>query len=196
MGSTKCQAERVALSDFINATLESHPVAPVERAIAAPPGLTLPLAITQQEMDLWCWAAVASGIALCLKPASGWSQCLVASDVCGASCCPRSEACNHTAELTTALKKVGHFGRIDTGRALFSDIRSQIDAGFPVAIRLLLTDPKAGHYVAISGYLVVPPRNVIIVEDPWDGSSLTTYYSEFPLNYHEPATWGNTYFTT
>src|SRR5689334_4339996 len=111
----------------------------------------LPLDVPVQALTLWCWAACAVGVADYFGVHS-WTQCQVASAVTGRSCCPSGSGCNSREKLSDALHQVDHLLKLENRRLSFDEIRSEIDAGLPVAIRILWSADRRGHFLVIHGY--------------------------------------------
>ena len=145
-----------------------------------------------QEMGLWCWAAVALSVEKYFEPTSQQTQCGIATLVHHLNCCANKTACNRKAELHVALQKVGHFHDIRVGRLTFDQIKTSIDAGFPVCVRIGWW-PQGGHYVVITGAAIDDSGDQwVTVADPLYESGMW-YYDEFSSFYFGIGHWTHTY---
>ncbi len=111
----------------------------------------MPFFMPEQENDFWCWAAVTVCIEACMPPQRLRSQCSVATLVRGGDCCARPAPCHRAARLTDALHRVGRVYTRLQGTLRFGQIRTEIDAGRPVAVRIGWYG-GGGHFVVIHGY--------------------------------------------
>lgn len=121
--------------------------------------------IEQQQCSEWCWAAVTAAVCRCYGDSTPTQQCEVANivlrlsiDNCTECDCQQDPfaICNQPRNLASALDRVQH----DRGNPVdgiatleLSDVKSEIDQGHPIVVRVALDDPVAGgHAVAIYGY--------------------------------------------
>ncbi len=149
---------------------------------------------TQQQTN-WCWAAVSTSVALFYDPSSTWTQCAVANGEMGeTTCCTSggSAACNQTWYLDLALQRVGHFDNWSGGAMSFADVRSEIDVGRPLGVRVGWSG-GGGHFLIIDGYLADATQSVGI-EDPWYGPS-DMGYAAFSTSYQTTGSWTHSYET-
>lgn len=152
-----------------------------------------------QELDQWCWAAVAMSVANYIRPNSAPDQCQLAAQVlevpggcCGASI---SSACDQPAGLIDALDAVNcHAGDPIPGPVGFAQIQEAIDGGWPIPVRIVWEDsPGNAHFVVISGYAFSQRGDPLVeVDDPFYGSSLVDYET-FVTSYHGSGMWERTY---
>ncbi|MBL8290684.1 MAG: hypothetical protein JNN08_02545 [Bryobacterales bacterium] len=136
----------------------------------------------KQLEELWCWAAVSVAVDQYFAPSSTLNQCTVAGLVFNRECCADSGPCNRATSLADALNRVGHrHSRLE--RPLdFAEIRSEIDAGRPVCVRIGWLG-GGGHFVAIHGYwLSVSGVPHVDVADPLFPSGRWNY-DDFVLAY-------------
>src|SRR4051794_1237702 len=56
-----------------------------------------------QVQDQWCWAATAASVSLFYNRTSTWTQCLVAAQIMGTTCCVALAPCNKPWYLNDAL---------------------------------------------------------------------------------------------
>ena len=141
----------------------------------------LAFAMQNQQQSNWCWCATTVSVANFYGDAL--MQCAFANthlsrmDCCGAGA---AGPCNVTSDLVTPLRRVGHLASWRTGAPSFNDIRTEIDAGRPLTIRIQWAG-GGGHFAAAVGYLV-GSTTWVAVDDPAFGPSdillntLTTAY--------------------
>jgi hypothetical protein len=150
--------------------------------------------IQHQQQTNWCWAAVATSIALFYDPASTWTQCAVANGELGRNdCCGTgaSGPCNVYGFLASSLTRVGHLDHWTGSTTSFTDVRTEIDGGRPLCLRTAWSGGGA-HFLAIIGY-----RNLVemlAVDDPWYGKS-DIAYATFATSYQGSGSWTHSYFT-
>jgi hypothetical protein len=147
-----------------------------------------------QQQTNWCWAAVATSVALYYDPSSTWTQCAVANGQLGRTdCCGTgaSGACNVYGFLDDALTRVSHFDRSD-GVAAFQSVDDEIDTGRPVGLRVAWSGGGA-HFLAIIGYLE-DVQNYVAVDDPIYGKSDVTY-DTLKTGYQGSGSWTHTFYT-
>jgi hypothetical protein len=154
----------------------------------------------EQELDQWCWAAVAVSLAEYLKPYSAPSQCKLAGMVLNipGGCCPDLAPCDQPAALTAALDAVNcHAGNPILGPVTFDQIKQTIDTGWPIPVRIVWEDNSANaHFVVISGYSVSNQRIPLLqVDDPFYGRSIVDY-DTFVSCYQGNGSWERTYRVT
>ena len=147
-----------------------------------------------QQQTNWCWAAVATSVALYYDPASTWTQCAVANGELGRTdCCGTgaSGPCNVYGYLASSLTRVGHLDHWAAGTATFAQVGTEIDAGRPLGVRTAWSGGGA-HFLAIVGYRLI--FDMLAVDDPWYGKSDVSY-SAFSTNYQGSGTWTHCYYT-
>lgn len=152
-----------------------------------------------QELDQWCWAAVAMSIANYLKPNSVQDQCKLAGEVLKVpgGCCAGSPSavCDQPAGLIDALDVVNHHaGEPIPGHVDFAQIQEAIDGGWPVPVRIVWEDnPGNAHFVVISGYAFSQGGEPLLyVDDPFYGESIVDYET-LVTGYHGSGSWERTY---
>ncbi|MBO9880836.1 papain-like cysteine protease family protein [Xanthomonas sp. D-109] len=157
-------------------------------AIVVPPQRSLHADIADfvQQAQLqtqWCWAAVASSVAAFYAPPNPeFSQCRLACWATGAdSCCTdgSSTVCNQPQLQSQALQHVGHRRTSSSGRLSFSEIRTEIDAGRPIAVTVHWAG-GGGHAVVISGYATLQNRAYVRVQDPAGAATALVALDDFP----------------
>src|ERR1700719_1931391 len=94
----------------------------------------LDFCIQHQRHSNWCWAAVATSVALFYQPAGKWTQCVVANSALGRKDCCRKGAggtCNVIGHLQNSLTVVGHATAPPhvAGTAGFDRAQVEIDGG-------------------------------------------------------------------
>jgi Papain-like cysteine protease AvrRpt2 len=150
--------------------------------------IVLPIPVMAQELRLWCWAAIASGVSQ-LGGAPFQSQCDVATKVIGLACCATPAACNTTQDLTAAITSIP-MSCVATGPVDFSTLANQIQvAGRPVGVRLLNRLDFSAHFVLITG--CDPAMQTVISTDPWGtvGMAAPRYRMLFS-DVHNYGNWG------
>jgi hypothetical protein len=154
----------------------------------------LDFAMQHQQQTNWCWAAVATSVALFYDPASTWTQCTVANTELGrADCCGAgaSGACNVYGFLDTSLTTVGHLDHFTGSSSTFAAVQAEIDAGRPLCARTAWSGGGA-HFLAIIGYRIL--QEMLAVDDPWYGKSDVSY-ATFGSSYQGSGSWTHSYFT-
>src|SRR5262249_3004010 len=126
-------------------------------------------AMQHQLQTQWCWAAVSASVtALHQQP---MTQCAIVNLTRSLnSCCQSgsSSSCNQPWYLDQALLKTGTLARMTAQYLPWSQLRSEIDAGKPVGVRMGWPN-GGGHFLAVSGYDA--QLGIIAVADPWFGNS-------------------------
>ena len=148
---------------------------------------------TQLE-TLWCWAAVATGVAHYYNSASTVTQCQVVNNQLGRTdCCrnPSSSNCNVTGFVDKALTFVGHLKSEQSSAATYSAISQAVIAGTPPCIRIGWSG-GGGHFI---GFFGIEPTNLVWVTDPIYGQSLVSTSTLTGGTYQGSGTWTHTYFT-
>lgn len=162
-----------------------------------------------QEHPEWCWAAVAASVAQFYR--NPIEQCEIANGELGRrDCCDEKAGSgpgNVVGYMMSSLYRVGHFARwavrtIGKPPPMDHDIRSEIDAGRPLCLRVVWNGSGA-HFVTITAYLdgvALPGGDVPIdrigLADPMFGGVSDIDYRDFPMAYLGGATWSDTYYTT
>lgn len=154
----------------------------------------MPFPMQKQQQSMWCWAAVSSSVDCYFTPAAWQKQCEVA---CGAlrrsDCCTTPPNCNTPALLQDGLTVVKHLRGTRRGRIRFDALVQEIDAGYPVCVRIGWYG-GGGHFVVVSGYWVSPSgKQYVYVDDPWYLRSQMTY-DDLCWNYLSKGAWTGTYF--
>jgi len=122
-----------------------------------------------QQQSNWCWCATT--VTVSNFYGDNLTQCgfanshLSRNDCCGAGA---SGPCNVQSDLVSPLQRAGHFASWRTGTPTFDDVRTQVDAGRPVTLRIQWNG-GGGHFIAAVGYL--PTSTWVAVDDPISGPS-------------------------
>src|SRR5262245_21318035 len=156
----------------------------------------LDFTMQHQQQTNWCWAAVATSVALFYDPAITWTQCAVANSELGRNdCCGAGAggACNVYGFLGSSLTTVGHFDHLTNSTSTFAEVQTEIDGGRPLCARTEWSGGGA-HFVAIIGYRILDD-DMLAVDDPWYGKSDVSY-AAFGSSYQGSGTWTDSYFTT
>jgi Papain-like cysteine protease AvrRpt2 len=142
----------------------------------------LEVPLRNQELDLWCWAAVASAV-------SGYFQahmpflvpCQVAARLAGgANCCANPLPCNFRAPLDEALRAIGLSGAQAVAPLPFPEVAHQIiDLRFPLGVRLV-GNGVGGHFVLIVGCDDVTKE--VTVADPSGAPGLPSWRGAMPYS--------------
>src|SRR5580658_7052248 len=128
-----------------------------------------------QELDQWCWAAVAASLNNYVAPDQHLEQCEVVTLVLNqGDCCKNPQAFDEAGSLTQALNVLNRqAGQPILGPLSFAQIRLTIDGGWPIPVRIVWDDnPGNAHSVVISGYTVSKSgAQLVQVDDPFYGRS-------------------------
>ena len=157
----------------------------------------LDFCMQHQQQSNWCWAAVATSVALFFDPASTWTQCEVANRHCQRTdCCDPGQPnpCNQRKNLQGPLGFTGHLDPPFIARAArFGEVETRVDAATVVCARTVWSGNRGAHFVAIIGYL--RSFDMLAVDDPLYGKS-DVDYATFCTDYHNAGgTWSHTFFT-
>lgn len=149
---------------------------------------TLPVDIPDQEDTLWCWAAVATGIARFYSKTA--EQHEIASAVLSKPCRPKgaNPDCSMMAGLIEALKVHGNYASIQ-GPVDILFVAKMIAAGRPLCARV--EDNGTPHFLTIRGYDI---WGNIYIDDPAFFDRVLPF-SEFQRQYLSKYTWTHTYET-
>ena len=163
----------------------------------------LNLILQQRKQTEWCWAAVATSVSLFYDASTGQTQCnLVNQQLTQTSCCDdgSSSDCNKPSRLDWALSLTRNLTRYVQNPAELSEIRSEIDSGRPLGVRVGWDDSgDQGHFVVITGYdYSQVGQEKIDINDPNDpdGTPPSIWsYQSFKNGYQGLGRWTHTYFT-
>jgi len=160
----------------------------------------LKIEVPDQEGQEWCWAAVAVGIARAYNPrrqheGRKLEQCQVATQVLRKEtpsivCCGGNIECDRESELDPALEAVGHLRKPLKGPQTWEFIKSEIDHGRPIAVRID-RDGK-GHFLVITGYGEFSGARYVYYDDPISRRGVRSVDS---FTIREDGIWTNTYTT-
>ncbi|WP_331447405.1 papain-like cysteine protease family protein [Streptomyces xanthochromogenes] len=151
-----------------------------------------------QTQSNWCWAAVATSIALYYNAASTWTQCTVANSQTGqTNCCTPAgasgTACNSQQPLDNPLRIVGHLNRMVGNRVDFAEVESEVKAGRPLCIRIGWA-AGGGHFCTAIGVDAPADQAIVAVDDPIYGKS-DQVYNTLATSYQGSGTWTHSYYT-
>ena len=170
------------------------------RSLAAGAWRKLDFDMQDQEQTKWCWAAVATSVALFYDPQTPWTQCTVANGQLHRNdCCGNGAAgpCNQYSFLASALELVGCLDSWDVNNsATFDEVRTEIDNQRALCFRVRWNGGGA-HFATIVGYLAAggPAGNLIWAEDSLFGRSQIAF-DRFPADYpNGGGDWTDTYYT-
>ena len=144
----------------------------------------------------WCWAAASNSVSHFYWFLSTWTQCTIVNAELN-----RTDACNTPIVaganvpwfLDKALDRTNNFVSINGGRATFSQIQAEIDAGRPMGTRIGWNG-GGGHFMVIYGYSTWFGEEYVDIDDPIYGKSHLTLV-DFSTNYQGSGTWTHYYIT-
>lgn len=173
----------------------------VARTLGA--SVELDVVIHDQQRGYWCWAASAAGIATAYGKRT--SQCAVASMVFSAlkkktvvCCANRSRSdCDKPQRFKLPLRLVGHlddFIARPFNNALTA-IRTEINQGTPIGIRIGFTTSRVGHLIVVHGYDVDASGDPhVLIGDP-SSSTAVIPLATLIRGYRGHGFWHSTYTT-
>ena len=147
-----------------------------------------------QQQTNWCWAGVSTSVSKYYNRASGWTQCTVVNSALGQTTCCQSggsSQCNQPWYLDRALQITGNYTSMQAGSIPAAQLQGQSNGMHPTGIRIGWSG-GGGHFIVGSG--VSQNNSMVMVEDPWYGSSYITY-STLQNAYQGTGSWTHTYFT-
>lgn len=150
---------------------------------ALPSSISLPIELSAQEHDNWCWAA--SGNMVMKNLGQDVQQCTQVSDeLNGAPCCPSDQAGNScdTGGWPEFEKHHISFLRTTDAALTLEDLRKQLGCRKqPVAFTWKWVG-GGGHMMVAIGYSTTDLGTLIEINDPWQphiGSHRTISYDEY-----------------
>src|SRR5689334_20453365 len=146
-----------------------------------------------QILREWCWAGVSGSIEHHYDPATDLTECKIAAAELHLSCCDSRQQCNRVHRLDPPLERLGRLRAKPIFRPIsFDEVRQEIDAGRPIAVRVGWHD-GGGHFLVIFGYHVTQSGlRQVILGDPFYGDSRTSY-DLFCTSYQGSGTWTDTF---
>ena len=153
------------------------------------------LAMQPQLESQWCWAACSTSVSRLFDASSSWTQCrVVNAELAQTGCCQdgASGQCNRPWYLDRALTRTGNLAGQSAGTAPISRIRSELDAGRPIGIRIGWAG-GGGHFVMISGCFD-DATGILEVRDSIYGTSEISI-AAFSSGYQGSGSWTHTYYT-
>ncbi|MEA2414922.1 MAG: hypothetical protein QOI58_1579 [Thermoanaerobaculia bacterium] len=152
----------------------------------------LPVVVPCQEDTLWCWAAVATGIARFYNNYTA-EQYIVASTVLGLQCLPNGGNlnCHQEGALTDALCANDNLWSSFSGSGSIAFVARSIAANRPICVRMEDSN-KAGHFVVLLGHSA--DFTQVYIDDPSNGSSIKPF-DQFVKSYLGIYFWQYTYET-
>jgi hypothetical protein len=164
-----------------------------------PVPVKFPSTMDEQAGAHLCWAAVAVAIARAYGKNTE-TQCDVTNRVLGPVCCAGpfrypDATCDTPWDLPPALN--AHCKRESRDAADRTDtyVKSQIDAGAPIAAHICWIDSQGGHFVVISGYIEVNGEFHLYIDEPLDGLRAVWVHTRFATAYQENGEWDITFET-
>ena len=154
----------------------------------------LAFVLEQQQEAYWCWAAVATSIAMYYGAGSAWTQCALANAELGqTTCCEDGGTgeCNVPWYLDRALERVAHLRSVSMSKAAWAEVTREIDAARPICARIGWSG-GGGHFVVVGGY--DSAAGMIDVKDPFYGDS-SVAHGTFPGSYLGGGSWTHSYTT-
>ncbi len=169
--------------------------------------------LQMQKQTKWCWAAVTTSLLSFFYSDTSLTQCDVVRKCfgqqqngaeAGADCCQsgNSEVCNKTFKLSQALEAMGVLESYVNSALPLKEIRRQISAGVPLAVRIGWRDrngnlSSSGHFVILTAVGPDDPRGDdhawVRVADPNDKVASYTTYGTLKNNYKCQGQWTHTY---
>ncbi len=151
----------------------------------------------------WCWAAVGVSLNRYFSPDETLKQCELATHILTGlhnghivQCCnqPLPPEADTPAKLQDVLSTLGLLkGQPLTRPLTFDEIRTQINAGFPVCVRIQWQGQKSGHFVVIRGFAVLASgEQYVDIADPCYRNS-TMLYEDFANYYQSYGEWSDTF---
>ena len=162
--------------------------------------------VQRQQRTKWCWAAITTSILGFFHPDRTVTQCQVVQrcldpladgDGAGADCCRRGriKACNRTFKLVDALDEMGLSSSRCNYPLTLDEVREQIHAGVPVAVRIGWRG-GGGHFVVVTAVADEAARKGqtwLRVADPLDQAASYVTYDMLKHSYKGQGTWTHTY---
>jgi len=157
--------------------------------------LVLPFNMKAQTQSNWCWAATATSVSRYYSIFSPWTQCKVASEELGQTCCttPVPGACNVPWYLDKALTRTNNFVSFQGSTVSWNTVKSELEKGLVVGARIGWNG-GGGHFMVLHGVSSIGVTNYLHIDDPIYGKSVLTY-QQFATNYQGSGSWTHTYFT-
>jgi len=169
--------------------------------------------LQMQQQTKWCWAAVTTSLLNFFHSDKSLTQCQVVKKCfgqgqndaeAGSDCCKsgNNEVCNKTFKLSQALETMGILESYESGALPLKEIRRQLSAGVPLAIRIGWRDrngnlSNSGHFVMLTAVGPDDPRgddhSWVRVADPKDKVASYTTYETLKNNYKCQGQWTHTY---
>jgi hypothetical protein len=149
-----------------------------------------------QTQSNWCWAATSKSVShFYSKLGNPWTQCKIASDELGQTCCttPVPGPCNVPWYLDRALSRTRNFVEIKSGTLTWESVKEQIDKGLVVGTRIGWNG-GGGHFMVIYGVSKILNIKYFHIDDPIYGKSVLTV-NQFSTNYQGSGRWTHTYLT-
>jgi hypothetical protein len=189
----------IALSSLVTACKKA-PSGPGETTCTLQNAVTLPVNLSPQELDNWCWAA--SGQMVMVYLGQAVTQCAEANEYFGHNppdCCPSTTAgtgCD-TGGWPTFSKHNIAFLETPEGVALTLDqLKLQIGCRhMPVAFSWKW-DGGGGHMMVAVGYNTLSVAPLVEVDDPWAptvGSHRFITYDEYVAAANDHSHWSDFY---
>jgi hypothetical protein len=157
--------------------------------------LVLPFNMQAQTQSNWCWAATSTSVSKFYSFLSPWTQCKVASDELGLTCCntPVPGACNVPWYLDRALTRTNNFISIQGGTVTWETVKLELEKGLVVGTRIGWNG-GGGHFMVLHGVSSIGVTKYLHIDDPIYGKSALTY-QQFATNYQGSGSWTHSYFT-
>jgi hypothetical protein len=99
--------------------------------------------------------------------------------------------CNHSGDIGKALTQTGNLNQETGSAASFTDLMNELTAGHPVCLNIDWSGNSGSHMIAVSG---VEIPNLVIVEDPVNGRSVTPYQTLL-TSYQGSGSWTDSFYT-
>ena len=157
--------------------------------------LVLPFNMQAQTQSNWCWAATSTSVSRFYSRWSPWTQCKVASDELGLTCCttPVPGPCNVPWYLDRAFTRTNNFVSIQGGTVTWETVKAELEKGLVVGTRIGWSG-GGGHFMVLHGVSRIGSTKYLHIDDPIYGKSTLTY-QQFATNYQGSGSWTHSYFT-
>lgn len=140
--------------------------------------MVLPVPLTFQEQDQWCWAGTSCAILGYFKKSI--KQCYAADFAWSkGSCCDSPAPCNYPnsmygtkGSLQDILKHWCYLSKGVNSSLNFTAVQGQINAGMPFIIRYGWTS-GGGHFIVLRGY--DSGTNKVFLMNPWPGTGFGVF---------------------
>ncbi|SJZ67423.1 Peptidase_C39 like family protein [Chitinophaga eiseniae] len=135
----------------------------------------LNISVEHAQTRNWLWLACAVSVHNYFSPDSPVTQCQVASQITGQSCCssPMPDACNVERDPSAALRALNNLNRVCSARDFnFSDVQNEILAGRPLILSVSSPGVESGRVIVLFG---IDDASNVYVMDPQTGTARANF---------------------